>query len=157
MKRVFIEVSVGDESDPVGRLRRMGVPESSIRVEEVEDPLASVLLEETGVTLETIRSKDSTRDVVMARTIYIHHRRQMGDSGQTIARSLGRDDSSVRWYIRHYDESMQGDFVFKASALRCAARLDANPYWCPPEPPKPNRSKKKGKRRRLRDKNRTSK
>lgn len=152
MKRIFIEVSVIGIDDPVGKLRRMGIPEECIRVEDVSDPIADAVYAETGISIETIKSKDSTRDAVMARSIYIHHRKELGETNQAIANDIGRDGSSIRWYNHHYDESMQGDFIFKASALRCIARLKANPYWCPPEVLKFNTGKKKSKKRGVRNK-----
>lgn len=146
--KVYIQVAVEGE-DAVQKLIALGVPKEIIHVEDSEkDPLVDAIEKGAKVTFETVKSKDSRRNAVIARTIFIHYAKKNGLTSQSIENILGRDGSSIRWYLRHFEESMMGDMAFKAAEGRVVELLQNNPKWCPPKLPKPKVRKRRNRKKK---------
>ena len=76
-----------------------------------------------GVPFRTIAKDSRKRWHVYARMIYAHHAKKEGDTTQTIATDTSHDDSSICYYLRHYDSEYKYNREFWKAAEMVATML----------------------------------
>ena len=152
-KKFYVQVKgLGDDGR---QLLEQYVTKESILV--IDDTHRNKLILEAiykacGVTWEEISSESRGRTHAIARVIYVWHAIKCGDTVQMVCKELGRDRTTIMWYIDHYQDSMEGDKSFARIATRVEELLVSNPDWCPRVPKTTNTERKKGKKRRKRGK-----
>ena len=133
MRKVYVEYEASDIGKALSELESRGYGRDKVIVIDTEDPVSDAVLGVTGIDIGVLASGRSTRDVVMARTIYIRHRIDMGYTLHELSAVLNKPKSAVRWYLRHYEESMQGDHVFREHERRCLEARKADSRFGVPQ------------------------
>ncbi len=76
-----------------------------------------------GVSFKLIATDSRNRWHVYARIIYAHHSKKTGDSTQQIAKETSHDQSSICYYLRHYDSEYKFNREFRKAAEKVATLL----------------------------------
>lgn len=76
-----------------------------------------------GVPFRVITQDSRNRWHVYARMIYAHHTRKDGDTCQQIAAEIHHDESSISYYLRHYDNEYKFNREFRKAAEKVATML----------------------------------
>ena len=90
------------------------------RHRDIKEAIEAVM----GVPFRTIVDDNRTRWNVYARMIYAHHCKKDGDSTQQIAVETRHDESSVGYYLRHYDGEYRFNKEFRKAAEGVVSILD---------------------------------
>lgn len=86
---------------------------------EIKDAIEAVM----GVPFRIIAEDNRNRWHVYARIIYAHHCKADGESTQQIALETKHDESSISYYLRHYDSEYKYNREFRKAAQRVAVML----------------------------------
>lgn len=76
-----------------------------------------------GVPFRVIAIDSRNRWHVYARMIYAHHCKKDGDNTQQIASETKHDESSIGYYLRHYDTEYKFNRDFRKAAEKVATML----------------------------------
>lgn len=76
-----------------------------------------------GVHFHYIAQDSRNRWHVYARMIYAHHAKKQGDNTQQIAAETNHDQSSISYYLRHYDGEYKFNVEFRKVAEKVATLL----------------------------------
>ena len=76
-----------------------------------------------GVPFRIIAQDSRNRWHVYARMIYAHHCKKEGDNTQQIATEIKHDESSIGYYLRHYDSEYKFNREFRKAAEKVATML----------------------------------
>lgn len=76
-----------------------------------------------GVPFRVIARDSRNRWHVYARMIYAHHCKKDGDNTQQIATETKHDESSIGYYLRHYDTEYKYNREFRKAAEKVATML----------------------------------
>jgi hypothetical protein len=76
-----------------------------------------------GVPFRIIATDSRNRWHVYARMIYAHHCKKDGDNTQQIAIEIKHDESSISYYLRHYDTEYKYNREFRKAAEKVATML----------------------------------
>lgn len=76
-----------------------------------------------GVPFRIIATDSRNRWHVYARMIYAHHCKKDGDNAQQIAIEIKHDESSISYYLRHYDTEYKYNREFRKAAEKVATML----------------------------------
>lgn len=76
-----------------------------------------------GVPFRVIAIDSRNRWHVYARMIYAHHCKKDGDNTQQIASETKHDESSIGYYLRHYDTEYKFNRNFRKAAEKVATML----------------------------------
>jgi hypothetical protein len=76
-----------------------------------------------GVPFRVIAIDSRNRWHVYARMIYAHHCKKDGDNTQQIANETKHDESSIGYYLRHYDTEYKYNREFRKAAEKVATML----------------------------------
>lgn len=76
-----------------------------------------------GVPFRVIATDSRNRWHVYARMIYAHHCKKDGDNTQQIAIEIKHDESSISYYLRHYDTEYKYNREFRKAAEKVATML----------------------------------
>lgn len=76
-----------------------------------------------GVPFRIIAQDSRNRWHVYARMIYAHHAKKEGDNTQQIATETHHDESSICYYLRHYDSEYKYNREFRKAAEKVATTL----------------------------------
>lgn len=76
-----------------------------------------------GVPFRVIARDSRNRWHVYARVIYAHHCKKDGDNTQQIATETKHDESSIGYYLRHYDSEYKYNREFRKAAEKVATML----------------------------------
>lgn len=76
-----------------------------------------------GVPFRVIAQDSRNRWHVYARMIYAHHAKKEGDNTQQIATETHHDESSICYYLRHYDSEYKYNREFRKAAEKVATML----------------------------------
>lgn len=76
-----------------------------------------------GVPFRVIARDSRNRWHVYARMIYAHHCKKDGDNTQQIATETKHDESSIGYYLRHYDSEYKYNREFRKAAEKVATML----------------------------------
>lgn len=76
-----------------------------------------------GVPFKYIAQESRQRWHVYARMIYTHHCKKEGDNTKRIAEEIHHDESSVGYYLRHYDDEYKYNHEFRKAAEKVATIL----------------------------------
>ena len=76
-----------------------------------------------GVPFRVIATDSRNRWHVYARMIYAHHCKKDGDNTQEIAAETKHDESSIGYYLRHYDNEYKYNREFRKAAEKVATML----------------------------------
>ena len=79
-----------------------------------------------GVTFRDICRRGRQRSLVYARFIYCHHAALAGDTAISIARELGHKHSTIRYYLRHYEQEYKYNREFRNAAQAVADLIKLN-------------------------------
>ena len=86
---------------------------------DIKDAIEAVM----GVPFRIIAQDSRNRWHVYARMIYAHHCKKEGDSTQQIATETNHDESSICYYLRHYDNEYKYNREFRKAAEKVATML----------------------------------
>lgn len=76
-----------------------------------------------GVPFRVMAIDSRNRWHVYARMIYAHHCKKEGDNTQQIATETNHDESSISYYLRHYDSEYKYNREFRKAAEKVATML----------------------------------
>lgn len=76
-----------------------------------------------GVPFRAIAADNRNRWHVYARMIYAHHCKKDGDNTAQIATETNHDESSIGYYLRHYDSEYKFNREFRKAAEKVATML----------------------------------
>ncbi len=76
-----------------------------------------------GVPFRVIANDSRNRWHVYARMIYAHHCKKDGDNTAQIATETKHDESSIGYYLRHYDSEYKFNREFRKAAEKVATML----------------------------------
>lgn len=76
-----------------------------------------------GVPFRVIATDSRNRWHVYARMIYAHHCKKDGDNTQEIAAETKHDESSIGYYLRHYDNEYKYNREFRKATEKVATML----------------------------------
>jgi len=89
------------------------------RHREIKDAIQAAM----GVSFKKIAADSRNRWHVFARMIYAHHCKKDGDNTQQIAEETRHDQSSICYYLRHYDTEYKFNREFRKAAEKVATLL----------------------------------
>ncbi len=89
------------------------------RNREVKDAIEIAM----GVPFRLISRDSRNRWHVYARMIYAHHCKKAGDNTQQIATETKHDESSICYYLRHYESEYKFNREFRNAAEKVATLL----------------------------------
>lgn len=89
------------------------------RHRDIKDAIESTM----GVPFRVIAADSRSRWHVYARMIYARHCKKGGDSTQQIANDTNHDESSIGYYLRHYDSEYKFNREFRKAAEKVATVL----------------------------------
>lgn len=85
--------------------------------------IKKAILAVMGVHFRYIAQDSRNRWHVYARMIYAHHAKKQGDNTQQIAAETNHDQSSISYYLRHYDGEYKFNVEFRKVAEKVATLL----------------------------------
>lgn len=86
---------------------------------EIKEAIEAVM----GVPFRFIATDSRRHWHVYARMIYAHHAKKDGDHTQKIASEVNHDESSICYYLRHYDSEYKYNREFRKVAEKVATLL----------------------------------
>lgn len=86
---------------------------------DIKDAIVAAM----GVPFRVIAADSRNRWHVYARMIYAHHCKKEGDNTQQIAAETKHDESSISYYLRHYDSEYKFNREFRSAAEKVATML----------------------------------
>ncbi len=92
-------------------------------VEPQHRDIKDIILAAMGVPFRVIATDSRNRWHVYARMIYAHHCKKEGDSTTTIATETKHDESSIGYYLRHYEQEYKYNREFRKAAEKVATML----------------------------------
>ncbi len=92
-------------------------------VEPQHRDIKDIILAAMGVPFRVIATDSRNRWHVYARMIYAHHCKKEGDSTTTIANETKHDESSIGYYLRHYEQEYKYNREFRKAAEKVATML----------------------------------
>ncbi len=88
---------------------------------EIKEAIESVM----GVPFRLIARDSRNRWHVYARMIYAHHCKKVGDNTQQIATETKHDESSICYYLRHYESEYKFNREFRNAAEKVGTLLSS--------------------------------
>lgn len=76
-----------------------------------------------GVTFRDLVRDNRNRWHVYARMIYVHYCKKAGDNTKQIAEETHHDDSTIGYYLRHYDSEYKYNHEFRKAAEKVGTLL----------------------------------
>ena len=86
---------------------------------EIKEAIEAIM----GVPFRVIAKDSRNRWHVYARMIYAHHAKKAGSNTQQIAEETRHDESSIGYYLRHYDSEYKFNREFRNAAEKVATIL----------------------------------
>lgn len=151
-RRFFIEVTGLDDDKGEEQLQQAGVPKDSIMVVDSADPVEKAIREVTGYSMPELKDHSRNRNLVAARTLYVHFSLLNGVSINKLSVTLRHTHIRIMYYRDDYERKMFGDRAFRLASAKVLELLQDDPDWeeRSSKAVAPTKSRKRRKRKRMR-------